>query len=261
MNNKLRISRNFLFIFVPALLLWAVVELSLTIYDQPKPAAAHSSDVFGPACGKPSIDGELMPGEWSTASQQTFIMVNGTETEQLTATLNVMNSANKLYLGITIDDDEFSTVGEFLSHGDGFRIDFDNDHGGTLFTVGDEVLGTNAGLPQFHDSSVDGDPVPTSSSEDVDNGGTSDGSSVASRVGNNNHFELAHPICSGDSLDFCLKPGDTVGFRLEYLDAETNGDFGGSYLFPGALVTSEADIVIGDCSIPDIDIYIPMILK
>jgi hypothetical protein len=52
-----------------------------------------------------------------------------------------------------------------------------------------------------------------------------------------------------------------VSFRLEYLDAEANGDFGGSYFFPGNLNTSEADIVIGDCSIPDIDIYIPIIMK
>ncbi len=261
MNYKLRILRYLLLILVPALLLWAVAEFSLTIYAQPKPAAAHSSDVFGPACGKPLIDGEVLAGEWSTASKQTFIIQNGNQTQQLTATLHVMNSANNLYLGITIDDDEFSTVGNFLSKGDGFRIDFDNDHGGTLFTVGDEVLGTNAGLPQFADSFLDGDPAPTSSEEDIDNGGTIDGSSVASRVGNNNHFELAHPICSGDSLDFCLKPGDTVGFRLEYLDAEANGDFGGSYLFPGTSNTSEADIIIGDCSIPDIDIYIPMIVK
>ena len=52
-----------------------------------------------------------------------------------------------------------------------------------------------------------------------------------------------------------------VGFRLEYLDAEANEDFGGSYFFPGNLNTSEADIVIGDCSIADIDTYIPIIMK
>ena len=261
MNNKRMLLRYFLFILVPALLLWAVAELSLSIFAQPIPAAAHSSDVFGPACGKPMIDGEVVPGEWNTASQQTFIMVNGTETEQLTATLHVMNSANNLYLGLTIDDDEFSTVGNFLSRGDGFRIDFDNDHGGTIFTVGDDVLGTNAGLPQFADNFIVGNPAPGSSAEDADNGGTSDGSSVASRVGNNNHFELAHPICSGDSLDFCLKPGDTVGFRLEYLDAETNGDFGGTSFFPGLTDTSESDIIIGDCSVGDIDTHLPVILK
>jgi hypothetical protein len=172
-----------------------------------------------------------------------------------------MNSANNLYLGITIDDDEFSTVGQFLSKGDGFRIDFDNDHSGTLFALGDEVIGSNAGQPQFNDRFIDGSPVPSSTGEDVDNGGTIDGSSVAGRINNKNHFEIEHPLCSGDSLDFCLNSSDVVGFRLEYLDAEANGDFGGSYRFPGELNTSEADIVIGDCDIPDMYTYIPAILK
>jgi hypothetical protein len=195
-------------------------------------------------------------GEWSTASKQTFLM-QGASPTQLTATLYVMNSANNLYLGLTIDDDEFSTVGEFLSKGDGFRIDFDNDHGGTLFSLGDEVLNSNAGLPQFGDKYIY-NPGPASSDDDVDNGGTTDGSSIASRVNNKNHFEIEHPLCSGDSLDFCLNSSDVVGFRLEYLDAEANGDFGGSYRFPGASNTSQADIVIADCTF---DSYIPIIMK
>jgi hypothetical protein len=52
-----------------------------------------------------------------------------------------------------------------------------------------------------------------------------------------------------------------VGFRLEYLDAEANGDFGGTSFFPGLTNTSEADIVIGDCSIADIITHLPVILK
>jgi hypothetical protein len=177
---KSRILRFFIFLLIPAFLVWAIVELSLTIYTQPKPVAAHIGDAFGPACGIPTIDGEVTSGEWSTASKQTFLM-QGASPPQLTASLYVMNSANNLYLGLTIDDDEFSTVGEFLSKGDGFRIDFDNDHGGTLFSLGDEVLNSNAGLPQFGDLYIY-DPVPASSDDDVDNGGTTDGSSIASRV-------------------------------------------------------------------------------
>jgi hypothetical protein len=258
MKYKPRILRFIIFLLVPAFLVWAIAVLSLTIYAPPKPVAAHSSDVFGPACGKPVIDGEVMSSEWSTSSNQAFIMQTGNQSKQLSATLYVMNSANNLYLGITIDDDEFSTVGNTLQYGDGFRIDFDNDHGGTLFSLGDEVLVPTAGLPQFHDSFIDGNPVPSSSDEDVNNGGTSDGSAVASRVVNDNHFELQHPLCSGDSLDFCLQAGDVVGFRLEYLDAEANGTYGGSYLFPGNLNTSEADIIIGECTI---DTYIPIVMN
>ncbi len=260
MNYLPRILRSIVFLLLTSLLLLVFVEFPIHISFQPKSVAAHTGEVFGPACGKPTIDGEVNSAEWSTASQKTFFM-QGANPLPLTATLYVMNSANNLYLGITIDDDEFSTVGKFLSKRDGFRIDFDNDHSGTLFALGDEALSSNAGLPQFVDLFVDGDPVPSSIGEDVDNGGTIDGSSVASRVVNDNHFELQHPLCSGDSRDFCLQNGDVVGFRLEYLDAEANGDFGGSYLFPGATNTSEADIVIGDCDIPDMYTYIPAILK
>ncbi len=226
MNHLPRILRSIVFLLLPSLILLVFVEFATHISSQPKPVAAHTGDVFGPACGKPTIDGEVNSGEWSTASQKKFFM-QGANPLPLTATLYVMNSANNLYLGITIDD-EFSTVGQFLSKGDGFRIDFDNDHSGTLFAVGDEVLSSNVVQPQFNDRFIDGTPVLSSSGKDVDNGGTIDGASVAGRINNKNHFEIEHPLCSGDSLDFCLNSSDVVGFRLEYLDAEANGDFGGS---------------------------------
>jgi len=172
--------------------------------------------------------------------------------------LYVMNGGHYLYLGITINDDEFSTYGTFLPQGDGFRIDFDNDHSGSLFVPGDDVLSISAGSPQFQDNFI---LVSASSDADVNGGGTYDGFGAASRVGNLNHFELRHPLCSGDILDFCLHPGDVVGFRLEYLDAEADGSFGSSQLYPGSGATSEADIVIGTCSIPDWFIYLPLVQK
>jgi hypothetical protein len=93
---------------------------------------------------------------------------------------------------------------------------------------------------------------------DVDGNGTSDGTGAASRVGNLNHFEIKHPLCSGDSLDFCLQPGDVVGFRLDYLDAESNGSFGGNRFFPDTTATSVADIVIRPCTTPDLFGYLPL---
>jgi hypothetical protein len=68
-------------------------------------------------------------------------------------------------------------------------------------------------------------------------------------------------LCSGDSLDFYLHASDVVGFSLWYLDVEANEDFGGVYIFLDTSDTSETDIVIGDCNIPDIDTYIPIIMK
>jgi hypothetical protein len=92
----------------------------------------------------------------------------------------------------------------------------------------------------------------------VDGGGSNDGEAAASRVGDLNHFEIKHPLCSGDEKDFCLLPGDVVGFRLEYLDAEGDGSFGGSFLYPGSSDTDQADIVIGECNI--LFIYLPLTL-
>ena len=235
------------------------VFVSGPIYS-PIKVAAHSGDVFGPACGAATIDGVVSAAEWSGASTQTFQMYRPGGADPFTASLYVMNSGRYLYLGLAINDDEFSTIGTWLPQGDGFRIDFDNDHSGSLFALGDDVLDISAGSPQFEDDYIYNSATKSARS-DVDGGGTSDGVGAASRVGGLNHFELRHPLCSGDSLDFCLHPKDTVGFRLEYLDAEADGSFGGSQTFPGSGNTSEADIVIGQCSIPDLFIYLPLIAK
>ncbi len=242
----------------------ALALLLLVLLPKPGPngpVAAHSGDVFGPACGAATVNGEVDASEWSSAAAQTFAMQSGGSAPALTATLHVMNGANNLFLGITINDDEFSTVGEFLSGGDSFRIDFDNAHSGSIFVPGDDVLVANAGFPQFEDSYIDADPVPSSSEADVNAGGTTDGAAATSRLADLNHFEIRHPLCSGDPQDFCLYPGDTVGFRLEYLDAEEDGSFGGSRFFPGSTANSVADIVIGTCATPDLFFYLPLILK
>ena len=236
----------------------ALTGLMLALQSATDSVSAHSGAVFGSGCGQATIDGNVDPAEWSNATTQTFQLVTGGAAAPLTSSLYVMNSGNYLYLGITINDDEFNTSAEFLPQGDGFRIDFDNDHSGTLFALGDDVLSISAGLPQFADNYI---YAATSSQSDLLGGGTSDGAGTASRVGGLNHFELRHPLCSGDSLDFCIHPNDTVGFRLEYLDAEANGRFGSTQYFPGLTDTSEADIVIGPCDIPDFFIHLPLLMK
>ncbi len=234
----------------------AVAALAILVSNrQPSPtfASARSTAVFGPACGAPTIDGVVDPVEWSGASTQTFQMVGGSGTP-FTATLYVMNGGYYLYMGITINDDEFTPLGQYLPTGDTFRIDFDNDHSGSLFAMGDDVLIVSAGLSQFEDEYLYN--LPHAAQPDVLGGGTPDGAGAASRVGGLNHFELRHPLCSGDSLDFCLHPTDIVGFRLEYLDAEADGSFGGSQFFPG--VSATADIVVGQCSVADFFVYLPV---
>jgi len=242
------------------LLIVALAALVLGLKQPPSNVSANAGDTFGPACGTAVMDGIVNPGEWSSAATQTFQMYSPGSATPFTATLYVMNSGHNLYIAITINDDEFSTVGQWLPQGDGFRIDFDNDHSGTLFALGDDVLTISAGMPQFGDNFI---IAGTSSPADAEHGGTSDGSGATSRVGNLNHFELRHPLCSGDALDFCLHAGSVVGFRLEYLDAEANGSFGSSQFFPGASNTSEAAIVIGTCPVSEFNIFVflPFIQK
>ena len=249
------------FRLLSSMLLAAAAFMGLLLYLKYStiPVSADSSDAFGPACGTATLDGNVNPEEWSSASTQTFQMVRPAGGDPFTATLYVMNSGSDLYLGITINDDEFSTYAPTLQQGDGFRIDFDNDHGGSLFALGDDVLWIYAGLPQFGDGYIDIDQE-ESAMPDGTAGGTLDGVGAASRVGDLNHFELRHPLCSGDALDFCLHPGGTVGFRLKYFDVQAE-EYSGPQFFPGSSDTSEADILIGQCSIPGIFIYLPLIIK
>jgi len=233
-----------------------IIVLSITLSS----ITASSQDTYGPACGRATIDGRVDPGEWTAADSKTFSMINPANQAILTATMRVMNSKNYLYLGITIDDDEFSLYGENLCCGDGFRIDFDNDNSGSLYALNDNVLFINAAPPIFEDSYLYSG---SSSQADTLAGGTSDGAGFSSRQGSLNHFELRHPLCSGDSFDFCLSPGDTVGFRLEYLDAQADGSFGGSYLYPPYSDINQLlnHIVIAPCTIDDFFLYLPLVNK
>jgi hypothetical protein len=222
----------------------------------PNSFVAQAADSYGPACGGAVIDGLVNPAEWSGASTKTFLMVNPANQQTLECTLRVMNDRDYLYLGLTINDDEFTTQAQFLPGGDAFRIDFDNDHSGALFAIGDDTLILQAGSPQFKDGYIVGG---TSSPEDTTGGGTSDGVGAASRQGSLNHYEAKHPLCSGDLKDFCLHPGEVVGFRIEYLDGGVGGTFDGSYYYPGNLNISLANIVIADCFYTFI--YLPLISK
>lgn len=110
------------FVLAVPIFLIAVWIIALKVVGLSGTASAHSGDEFGPACGAATIDGQVDALEWSNAATQTFLMENQGITTPITATLHVMNSAKNLYLGITIEDDEFSDIGEFLPRGDTFRV-------------------------------------------------------------------------------------------------------------------------------------------
>jgi hypothetical protein len=245
----------FVFLVIAALAVFIVVPSAA-----PMRVSASSVDVFGPACGSATIDGKIYGAEWSGASAKTFTMVRGAGGDGFTVTMRVMNSKRNLYLGMAINDDEFSTYGEFLPLGDGFVFIFDDDLSGSVIELNNNVLSLAAGFPQFGDGYIYDTQV-GSSQADVLGGGWAAGSGAASRTNNLNQFELIFPLCSGDSLDFCLHPGDTTGFRMEYLDAQANGDFGGTMFYPNTGGTSEAQIKIGTCSASEesISTFLPLI--
>jgi hypothetical protein len=251
-----------------SLLLLAALSAGLIVLPESTPrqaaaagVAADSADLFGPACGKARIDGVVNTSadDWGGASVKAVSMVSGTGKDPLTVTIRVKNSRYFLYMGFTINDDEFSTYGEYLPSGDGFVIVFDDDLSGSVIEINNNVIGLAAGLPQFEDRYIYN--LTGSNHEDPLGGGSADGNGLATRTNNRNHFEMRFPLCSGDALDFCLRPSDTTGFRLEYLDAEADGSFGGTYFYPGTEGSAEAQIKIGTCSTADVYILLPVIRK
>jgi hypothetical protein len=137
---------------------------------------------------------------------------------------------------------------------------FDGDLSGSVNELNNNVLVISAGLPQFEDRYIY-DITYGSNWIDPIGGGMANGEGAASRLGEMNHFELRFPLCSGDALDFCVHPSGTIGFRLEYLDAQANGDFGGTQFYPGTSDTSEANLVIAECAISGPSIHLPLIIK
>jgi len=81
-------------------------------------------------------------------------MISPGSADPFTATLYVMNSGSDLYMGITINDDEFSTAGTWLPSGDSFVINFDDNLSTSLNELNNNVLGLSAGLPQFEDRHI-----------------------------------------------------------------------------------------------------------
>ena len=245
-----------------SVLLVIVIFALLTIFlkEMSIRVQAHSGDVFNATCGMPTIDGNVSSLEWSNAVTMTTQMISPGAAPPFTTTLHIMNSANYLYMGFTINDDEYTTKGEYLPEGDTFLTIFDNDNSGSVYELNNHVVALSAGVPQYEDRYLYN--VTGSNDSDLIGGGTADGEGATSRVDDLNHFEMKFPLCSGDTLDFCLHPSDIVGFRLEYLDAEGDGSFGSSQFFPGSSETDAADIVIGACStIPDLFVYLPLIRK
>jgi hypothetical protein len=183
-----------IFLFVLASLLIAIAFFSIL-----PPVEAR---VFSPSgCGTPTIDGVINAAEWANADTEAWT------TTSTSGILYMMNDGSNLYIGVIINDDDFAS-------NDGFAVSFDNDNGGEIVReVGDDYVQA-VGASQFYDSHWGGASLVSDDSP----GGTIDGQGAGSHQGSSNHFELSHPLDSGDTgHDFSLSAGQTIGFLLSIL--------------------------------------------
>jgi len=204
-----------------------------------------------PGLGVATIDGIIDPSEWSTASTYNQLM---TFTEPyLDGTIYVMQDNSSIYLGFTLDDDEFTTHYINGLYGDTLIFEFDDNNSGSLWEIGENKLSIYATDPWWVDAYFVN--VSGSSSQDTQQ----DGIGRSSRQGNLNHYELQFPLCSGDSEDFCLSPGNVVGLRLKYYDVYPVDD---SFAYVANFLPSSSTSSLITITVQDWDnIYLPLVSK
>ena len=197
----------------PSMLLLAVLTCSLltTLSAFPHVQAHSGVSLSGYTSVAPIIDGNVGANEWApAATTETFTFTAGSQT--IMGRLHMMNDATNLYVAVEIKgDDDFGTT-------DGFKVYFDNDHGGPYKTSVDDYLETG-GASSFVDCFIvrdqSGELALLRDTDDLPPG-TMDGKAAGSRQGITNQFELSHPLNSADDAhDFSLVARQTVGFAFE----------------------------------------------
>jgi len=210
---------------LPSIFTSLLIILSFTLLIPQTHAAVLSG------WGTATIDGVINPSEWAGADTLPFSVGPG----PYTGTIYMMNDATNFYIAITVNGDTN------LNFGDGVLIHFDNDNGGeATLEVGDDYI-WHQDLSLFRDDFWMG----ASYAPDASFGGTTDGSSVASRVSSTNHFELSHPLDStDDSHDFSLSTDQRVGFHIRVIVSSTGYDlFGGSPTNPSTWLHEQVSLL------------------
>jgi hypothetical protein len=158
----------------------------------------------------PQIDGRIDQEEWAAATPHTvdvvFIRLDPPVTEKRACELRVMNSANALYVALTVPDE---TVDDSLSP---FRL----DAAILAFSSGDELKpGSDRKLVAtnlYRDKHI------TSPGKDDDDA-QQDGAAALRRQDGRVQIEWAVPLAAKDKNDLQAKPGDDVRFNIGYFDA------------------------------------------
>ena len=169
------------------------------------PVNAHSGDVFEAYTEiPPIIDGVINEDteEWRDATAITFDIPEGD------ATIYVMNDRRFLYIAAKVSD---NSLDEIVNVGlDIFTIDFDVRHDGTQFNVGEDTISIGA-RNRVGDAFV-GPALDILDDAQIDVDG------MVGRIGNYNHFEIVHPLDSGDANDIAAAYGSTIGARFILFD-------------------------------------------
>jgi len=196
-------------------------------------ALAHSGDVLS-AFGTAQVDGTI-------SSNEPYGCISGSQTVGQTVynfRICETNDENNDYYALEIND---ATPNE----ADQVIVIFDNGHDGsvTLCSSGqmEDLIVSFVGTPSgtYNDQAY---CFSGGGTLDTTGGGTNDVVARTSTGGLGRIFELSHPLSSGDSLDYSLNIGDTVGFCVLY------GDYPSGVLidFPSGCYTAAIDS--GDAS-------------
>ena len=167
--------------------------------------SAEAAPITLSAVGTAIIDGYLLASEWGSAGYFDFIVntpYGGTTPGRLFA----MNDENNAYFGLRF-------VRSVADPGNSFGIEFDNDGNGAISGGDDGILLTPwvGFFDVFRSTGFGCPPSMLCSHVDTEIGGARDGVAAFANDGTYTIYELSHPLNSGDSFDFSLAAGDSIG--------------------------------------------------
>ncbi len=212
----------------------AVLVLCFTLPLLASPAV-HGGQLNLPPV--PVVDGRIAEGEYGATGCQPIALapVPGPgRSDGYAGRLCAAHDGRTLYLAVEVSNDPTVSIMEPFDH-----LLFFFTAPDLWSRVGDDVIQTPFGGTAVADEVVFGvqENHPLYYDWDTNRSGSVN---VEFAVDYERHvFELSHPLCSGEPTDFCLQPGDTIGFCLLYWDLGP-GPVGATYP-AGCGKTAEGD--------------------
>lgn len=150
---------------------------------------------------EPTIDGKIEDAEWATATQSSFPSKYGE------STVYVMNDDRFLYIGVKVRDEN---LGDIIGKFDQIVVDFHVPDDNGKVVANDDSFGC-APPRTFDDAHFLADGQ-ISADRNIN------GECAVQRIDRFNHFEIKHPLNSGEIDDIALRPGDSAAFRIVVFD-------------------------------------------